>query len=74
MQIDHCVCTNLSFAQLRDLARRQGLTFDQLADCTGASRGCGMCRPYLRRALHTGQTVFHQILPDDADADRGPAA
>jgi len=69
MRITHCVCTNRSFDSLVDEAVRDGLTLDQLVQRTGASDGCGMCRPYLRRALDTGQTVFTQLIIDRADHD-----
>ncbi|MFW6061075.1 MAG: hypothetical protein ACODAQ_12915 [Phycisphaeraceae bacterium] len=69
--IDRCICTRRTFADLLAVARRDGLSLDQLAACTGASRHCGRCRPYLRRGLRTGETVFHQLLPaeDVAPAD-----
>jgi len=74
MNIDHCVCINRSFRELGETARREGLSLDQLAECTGATEGCGMCRPYVRRMLRTGQTVFHEILTDDPSMEDGSAA
>jgi len=69
MRITHCVCTNRSFDSLVDEAKREGLTLGQLAERTGASDGCGMCKPYLREALRTGQTVFTQLIVDRPDHD-----
>ena len=64
MHIDKCVCTNMTFEQLVDEARAFGLSLDDLAACHGAGAGCGLCKPYLRRALITGETAFHQIIID----------
>ena len=39
----------------------------ELADVmreTGCGATCGLCRPYLRRMLATGETVFHEILSE----------
>jgi len=33
---------------------------------TGCGAQCGLCRPYLRRMLETGETVFAEILTEDA--------
>lgn len=65
MRIDRCICTNSTFAQLLRRAREEGLTWEELSETTGAGHGCGRCMPYLRQALRTGQTVFHQIICDD---------
>jgi bacterioferritin-associated ferredoxin len=29
---------------------------------TGCGAQCGLCRPYLRRMLATGETTFHELL------------
>ena len=68
MKIDHCVCTQQSFKDLRSRALADGLNFDQLCDATKAGKGCGLCRPYLRRCLMTGETAFHQILVESEPA------
>ena len=31
---------------------------------TGCGDTCGLCRPYLRRMLTTGETVFHELLSE----------
>lgn len=71
--INRCVCTDMTFDQLLTQAEREGLSLPQLAECTTASRNCGMCGPYLRRAFRTGETVFHQIITD-ADEPKQTAA
>lgn len=66
MRIDRCVCTETSFAQTVELARREGLSLSQVESRSGCGTKCGLCRPYLRRALRTGECVFHQIV-NEAD-------
>lgn len=65
MRIDKCICTNMTFEQLVCEARKHGLSVDDLGECYGAGAGCGLCRPYLKRGLVTGETVFHQIVVDE---------
>lgn len=68
MRIDRCVCTDQTFAALLRQARAEGWDVDQLRRCTGAGEHCGMCRPYLRETVRTGQTVFLRLLPQEAEA------
>jgi bacterioferritin-associated ferredoxin len=70
MRIDRCVCMDRSFAEAVEVSRREGLSLSQIETRMGCGTGCGLCRPYLRRALRTGQTVFHEILQDQ---DEPPA-
>lgn len=62
VQIDRCVCLNRRFADLLPLARARGYGLADLMRETGCGNQCGLCRPYLRRMLRTGETVFHQII------------
>ncbi len=64
--IDRCICRNTAFADLLPQARREDWTLDDLIRQTGCGAQCGLCRPYLRRMLRTGETVFHEILSEDA--------
>jgi bacterioferritin-associated ferredoxin len=64
--IDRCLCRGLAFADLLPVARAEGWNVDDLARETGAGGRCGLCRPYLRRMLVTGETELHSILTDDA--------
>jgi bacterioferritin-associated ferredoxin len=71
MRIDRCVCTDTTLADIVAMARNEGLSLTQLEDRFGCGTGCGLCRPYVRRALRTGVTVFNQIVHE---ADEPPAA
>ena len=64
MNIDRCICTGLTFAQVLAHARARGWDLPAVRQELGAGANCGLCRPYLRRTLDTGETVFHQILTE----------
>jgi bacterioferritin-associated ferredoxin len=61
-----CVCRRTPFARLLPLARAAGWVLDDLVRETGCGGQCGLCRPYLRRMLATGETEFRELLSDDA--------
>jgi bacterioferritin-associated ferredoxin len=62
-----CVCRQMPFARLLPLARAGGWDLEAIARATGCGAGCGLCRPYLRRMLATGETEFHEILVEDPE-------
>jgi bacterioferritin-associated ferredoxin len=64
--VDRCVCRQKSFAELLPLARAGGWGVAELGRQTGCGDQCGLCRPYLRRMLSTGETAFGFLLPPDA--------
>ncbi|MEP6689372.1 MAG: (2Fe-2S)-binding protein [Gemmatimonadales bacterium] len=63
-----CVCRQVPFASLLARARAAGWGLDELVGATGCGAGCGLCRPYLRRMLATGETEFRELLWDDPPA------
>lgn len=64
LTINLCVCRNIPFSNLLSDARRQGWSLEDLVRLTGCGAGCGLCRPYLRRMLETGETTFREILTE----------
>lgn len=62
VEITRCVCRGIAFEQLLPLAAAGGWELDELMRRTGCGAGCGLCRPYLRRMLRTGETVFRELL------------
>jgi bacterioferritin-associated ferredoxin len=68
LRIDRCVCQRVLFERLLPVARTQAWTLEQLMDETGCGDQCGMCRPYLRRMLADGTTVFRELLEEQPDA------
>ena len=65
VEVDRCICRNRSFAELGAAARAAEWDLAALMAETGCGAQCGLCRPYLRRMLATGETVFHQLLPPE---------
>jgi len=59
-----CVCRQFPFARLLPLARERGWTLEDVQRETGCGDQCGLCRPYLRRMLATGETAFSELLTD----------
>jgi bacterioferritin-associated ferredoxin len=62
-----CVCRQVPFARLLPMARAGGWDVDGIARATGCGAGCGLCRPYLRRMLATGETEFRELLTESGD-------
>jgi hypothetical protein len=65
MRIDRCLCAGKRFADLLEIARREGLDLPALAAREGCGLRCGWCVAYLRRALRTGETEFSELLPKE---------
>ena len=62
--IDRCICRGVPFARLLPLATEAHWSLADLVRETGCGGQCGLCRPYLRRMLETGQTAFSEIITD----------
>lgn len=67
MPVDRCVCHSVPFTELKELADAGMNSIDQLADDTGCCTGCGMCEPYVRLMLRTGQTSFAVLPPHEIE-------
>jgi bacterioferritin-associated ferredoxin len=66
--VDRCLCRATPFAALLPRARAAGWDLGDLVRETGCGAQCGLCRPYLRRMLATGETAFHELLTEVPDA------
>ncbi|MFN9993839.1 MAG: bacterioferritin-associated ferredoxin [Phycisphaerales bacterium] len=64
MAVNRCVCHEVTFREISELAKR-GLSFEQIKDQTGCSTGCGSCEWYARLAALTG-TVDFPVLSEQA--------
>jgi bacterioferritin-associated ferredoxin len=65
--VSACICKAAPFDVLLPQARAHRWDLSDLMRETGCGAQCGLCRPYLRRMLRTGETAFYQLLtPDDA--------
>ena len=75
LSIERCVCTGHRFEDLKEIASDEHLDLKGLQDETGCGLCCGLCVPYIRAMLATGQTVFHELLVEGrAVRQRGPKA
>jgi bacterioferritin-associated ferredoxin len=63
--VSMCLCRRTAFAHLLPLARARGWGLAELIQATDCGAGCGLCRPYLRRMLATGETEFRELLADE---------
>lgn len=63
--VSMCLCRGVAFAELLPRARAAGWSLEDLVRETGCGARCGLCRPYLRRMLATGETVFHELLSEE---------
>ncbi len=65
MRIVRCECRHQPFDRLLPMARADDWDLVTLIRETGCGAQCGLCRPYLRRMLATGETVFYEILTEE---------
>ncbi len=60
--IDRCVCHGRTFQDLHRVARDSGAaSVEALQQEVAFGTRCGLCRPYVRSMLETGQTVFYEV-------------
>jgi bacterioferritin-associated ferredoxin len=64
IHVTMCVCRRFPFARLLPLVRERGWNLDDVMRETGCGDNCGLCRPYLRRMLATGETTFSELLAE----------
>lgn len=64
ISITRCICRGRKFAELLPLAHENGWDLQTLMNSTGCGAQCGLCRPYLRRMLETGETDFAEIITE----------
>ncbi len=65
MRIDRCHCFRTTFAELKAVAEAAGVRdVERLPAYAVFGRKCGLCRPYVRRMLRTGETVFREIITE----------
>ncbi len=65
LRIDRCFCFGQTFAGLKRTADHTGAdSVEALQRHVLFGTKCGLCRPYVRRMLRTGETVFHEIVTE----------
>lgn len=63
--VNRCVCHNITFRELKQLAEETHATLDDLARRTGCTTSCGLCRPYIEVVLATGRTELPVMTPQE---------
>jgi len=65
IHIDRCLCFQVSFQALSEIAQREQITeLAQLQDVVTFGKKCKLCHPYIKRMLTSGETVFHEIISE----------
>jgi bacterioferritin-associated ferredoxin len=64
ISVTQCLCRRVPFARLLPQAEEQKWALEDLIRETGCGGQCGLCRPYLRRMLATGETEFTELLTE----------
>jgi bacterioferritin-associated ferredoxin len=65
LHIDRCLCFGRTFAELRAVAEATGArSVEALQEHAAFGQKCGLCRPYVRRMLRTGETVFPEVVTE----------
>jgi bacterioferritin-associated ferredoxin len=64
-RINRCVCMGRTFEELKELAAANGWDANELRKKTGCGGGCGLCVPYVRIMLRTGQTEFCELIREE---------
>lgn len=63
-----CICRNVTFATAREHALRTGShNVEELQRHIDVSTGCGLCIPYLQRAIETCADAI-PLMPDEETA------
>ena len=69
VRVDRCVCHGRLFEDVQRAARACGATsIEALQQEIPFGTRCGLCRPYVRRMLETGQVVFYEVLVEPRSA------
>lgn len=75
MAIDRCYCYEKTFATLQSVAEETDAdSIEDLQTHVTFGENCQLCHPYVRRMLETGQTVFHEVIEEDAATDADSAS
>lgn len=66
--VTHCICRERSFALALSVAREHGCTtVAELQEHLGISTNCGLCIPYVQRAIETGEVEIPVMNPAEAE-------
>lgn len=65
MTIDRCLCYNVLFEDLQEIATATRATSVAALQCeVEFGKNCRLCHPYVRRMLETHETTFNEIITE----------
>lgn len=67
MCVNRCVCFDVTFERLKRHIDTHGGGFDEIQRAFQCGKGCGLCIPYIRRMIHTGETSMPIMQTDDTE-------
>ncbi len=60
--VTKCVCADVTFEKMKEIAeKRHCKTIACIQRYVTFGESCGMCRPYVKKMLETGETSFEVI-------------
>ncbi len=63
MKIDKCICSNITFSEVKEKALNENVKdIDGLLETIDVAKNCKLCLPYLNEMLKTGQTEFRNLI------------
>ncbi len=69
-RVNRCICHNRMFAEIKRYSQEHNITsVDELQEIDFCSTNCGLCIPYIKAMLETGETEFIPGNPTQITAD-----
>lgn len=56
--INKCVCFNLTFAEIIEIAKKNNWNLEDIQKNLGCGTRCELCVPYIQISIKTGQKEF----------------
>lgn len=70
MAVERCICHNIHFKKILEIAERDGLTtVDELQEKGICCTNCKLCVPYIKESLRTGATQFRPDFLQKKEVD-----
>lgn len=68
IRVDRCLCHSVTFEHLKEVADSKGIVeVTDLQNIVPFGTNCGLCRPYVRQMLRTGEVIFDYLIDPDLD-------
>ncbi|MBT8399803.1 MAG: (2Fe-2S)-binding protein [Rhodothermia bacterium] len=68
MCVDRCLCHGVTFRELKQVADAKEIgELSDLQNVVPFGMNCGLCRPYVRQMLRTGEIAFDYLIDGGED-------